>query len=357
VRCAYCLVGIFCLTLLAGGCVAPERAALSGNTPVNAPVWPPPPAAARVRYIGAVSGPRDLGIAKPLLRQMLDALTGGSDDRFVRPTGVAEHDGVLYVADPGAPALWILDPGRDRFVKVTAAGDAPLVSPVAVAPRQDGAVFVADSGLKAVLLVAVDGSLLRVAAKTGLERPAALAYDPATERLYVVDSARHQVAVYDQGGGVLDRWGHAGSQDGEFNFPTHIAWGEAGTLLVTDALNFRIQAFDSNGRFLWKFGRHGDGSGDFAAPKGVGSDRAGNVLVVDALFDAVQIFARDGSLLLAFGATGSGAGQFWLPAGLFIGARDRIYVADAHNHRVQVFQGGAGGPPLTAGGWSQRPQP
>lgn len=330
------------LTLLTSGCVAPESAPRTDQTSGTGLVWPQAPAEPRVRYLRSVSGPFDLGIAKPLLRRLAEALTGGDDERFVRPTGVAERNGVLYVADPGTPAVWILDPAHDRFVKVSAVNDRPLASPVAVAARPDGAVFVADTGLKEVLLLDADGKLLGVAAKDNLERPAAVAYEPANQRLYVADSARHKISVYGQNGTLLDTWGHAGTEDGEFNFPTHIALDKSGTVLVTDALNFRIQAFDKNGSFLWKLGRHGDGSGDFAAPKGLASDSAGHIYVVDALFDAVQIFERDGTLLLAFGGTGPGPGQFWLPAGLFIGAENRTYVADAHNGRVQVFQAGLG---------------
>ncbi len=332
------------ILLFTSGCGTPPSVGVSNEAPAELLVWPRPPDEPRVRYVRSVSGPEDFGIARSFFQRLIDVFSGGGADHFIRPTGVAEREGVLYVADPGARALWILDPAKNRSVKVEKVGDVALVSPVAVAVRPDGAVFVADTGLKKVFLLDREGKFTRIAAEEGLARPAGLAYDAAGQWLYVADSAYHWIGVYDPNGALIRTRGQRGAQDGEFNSPTHLALDRTGVLLVTDALNFRIQAFDREGRFLWKLGRHGDGSGDFAAPKGLAADSEGHVYVVDALFDAVQIFERDGSLLLAFGGQGTGAGQFWLPGGIFINAQDKIYVADAYNQRVQVLQllGGLG---------------
>ncbi len=305
--------------------------------PVGARVWPEPPEPPRIRYVRSLSGPHDLGIAKPWYRRMAETLFGKTEEYLIRPTGVTAHDGVLYVADPGAQALWIFDVPQQRFTKVTQIDETPLASPVAVAARNDGSVFVADSWLKKVFLLGRDGKPIRTFIDSGLERPAALAFDAATDRLYVADSAAHRIDAYGPDGARESAWGKRGGGNGEFNYPTHLALAGSGTLLVTDALNFRIQAFDRDGKFLWKLGRQGDGSGNLAAPKGVAADSQGHLYIVDALFDAVQIFERNGSLLLAFGERGTGRGQFWIPAGIFIGQTDRIYVADAYNQRIQIF--------------------
>lgn len=320
---------------------APPRAAAQSAAPL--PSWPSPPAETRIRYLRSVTGPQDWGIEKSMFRRLIDTLTGAGNEHFVRPTGVAEHQGVLYVADPGARALWILDAAQNRVQKVERVGEGELqqdlASPVAVAVRPDGAVFLADSRLKTVFLLDREGKLIGVAAQ-GLERPAGLAYDPASRRLYVADSVGQRIVVFGPDAAVIRSWGQAGSGDGEFNRPTHLALDPAGTLLVSDALNFRVQAFGAEGRFLWKFGHHGDGAGDLAAPKGVAADSEGHVFVVDALFDAVQIFDRDGRFLLGFGGRGALPGQFWLPGGMFINPLNEIYVADAYNKRIQVFLGG-----------------
>jgi DNA-binding beta-propeller fold protein YncE len=316
---------------------APAAEISTPPLPAVSPVWPPPPAQPAIRFVRAITGPADWGITFGFFGRISDAVSGRQEERFVRPTGVAERDGVLYVADPGAPALWIVDRPQNRVMRVDRVGNTPLASPVAVALGPDASVFVADTVLKKVFQLDREGNPLGPAAAESV-RPAGLAFDSKNRALYVADSSAHHVAVFGPGGTPIRTFGDGGSANGEFNGPTFLAWGPDGVLLVTDALNYRIQAFDRDGRFLWKLGRQGDGSGDFAAPKGVATDSAGHLYVVDALFDTVQVFESGGSLLLAFGERGTGDGQFWLPAGIFINAKDEIYVADAYNHRIQEFR-------------------
>ena len=332
---------IFVVLMLACACGAPIAVtthAEDPRTPAVERVWPAAPAPARIRYVRSFAQPGDLGIRKSLYHRLVDSLAGERDeDRFVRPTGVVEREGIVYVADPDAQAIWIVDAAHGRFTRVESAGELALVSPVAVCLGPEGHVFVADTGLKKVLLLDREGHLVREGVPGGIERPAGVAFDPGTRRLYVADSALDRIFVYGADGASLGAWGGPGTGDGEFNHPTHVSVERDGTVLVTDALNFRIQAFDATGKLAWKFGRHGDGSGDFAAPKGVASDAQGHVYVVDALFDTVQIFDREGILLLAFGDKGSGPGNLSLPGGLFVTEAGRIYVADGYNHRIDVF--------------------
>ena len=252
--------------LLAGACAGPAPVADSAPTAAVPLVWPKPPEQARIRYLRSVKGPRDWGITRSFFRRLADALSGRDEEIFQRPGAVAERDGVLYVADPEAQALWILDAPRSRTIRVTQVGKQALVSPVALALGPDGAVFVADTALKAVFLLDRDGVLIRPFATQGLERPAGLAWDAGARQLYVLDSLRHRIAVFDGNGALLRNIGESGGGgDGQFNHPTHLALDADGALLVTDALNFRVQTIDRDGRFIAKFGQVGNGAGDFAA--------------------------------------------------------------------------------------------
>jgi len=332
-------VAAFLATWLATACSAPrppEESARALAAP-EAPSWPKPPDPPRIRFVRSVAGAADWGVRKSFFRRVIDVLAGRGEEHFVRPTGVAVQGRVLYVADPGAHAVWILDAERGQQVKVTQAGERTLMSPVAVAARADGAVYVADSVLKQVFLLGRDGALLGIAAQEGLLQPVGVEFDALGRRLFVADAAANRVVAFDADGRLVGSRGDPGEELGQFNHPTHLSLDLSGNLLVTDALNFRVQAIDRDGRFLWKLGHHGDGSGDLAAPKGVASDVAGHVYVVDALFDVVQIFTWDGTFLLAFGGHGEGPGQLWLPNGLCTDNADRIYVADAYNRRIQVY--------------------
>ena len=330
-----------CMGLVAGlaACEAtPRRSAEPPATPEQL-VWPRPPAEARIRFVRQVAIPHDWGLSRTGFQGFMDRVTGQKPFRFVRPTGVVERDTVLFVADPGAQALVVLDPSSDRELVVTHAGREALASPVALALGPGQIVFLADSALKKVFAFDRKGTLLLTIGGDGrLARPAGLAYDARADRLYVSDSQAHRIVVFTASGRFLGSFGANGNAPGAFNFPSHLAVNREGELLVTDTLNFRVQVLDRDGEPRAQFGHVGDGSGDFASPKGVGADSHGNIYVVDALFDAVQVFQRDGSLLMSFGERGMREGRFWLPNGLFVSEDDTIYVADAYNQRISIFR-------------------
>lgn len=328
----------------AAGCAPP-----SGRLPAErevigqALVWPQAPHRPRIRFVRAVARPADLGIRPSFWQRVGEFFTGKEEEWFIRPTGVAARGSVIYVADPGAQALWVLDPQGSRFRRIREAGGQRLISPVAVALGADDRIYLADSFLGRVFVFDANGHLKGTIADANLRRPAGLAYDAGSDRLYVADSAAHRVWIFAGDGRPVGGIGQRGTGNGEFNFPTHVALDREGTLSVTDSLNFRLQMFEAHGSFIGQFGRHGDSSGDFGMPKGVALDSEGHIYVVEALFDAVQIFDRGGRFLLSFGERGLGPGQFWLPGGLFIDGRDRIYVADAYNQRIQIFEYLSGG--------------
>lgn len=330
---------VLAAALGATGCGPTPSLTAARSRAVTGPlVWPDPPERPRIKFLKAVAGPADLGIRPSLWERLGELLAGNAEAWMVRPTGIAVRGDVLYVADPGAQALWILDRAGGRFKAIRGPRGQRLASPVAVALGPEGTIYVADSYLRKIFIFGPDGKLTGSVEAAPFLRPAGVAYDAAADRLYVADSAAHRIWILSGRGSVQGEIGRRGGQEGEFNYPTHVTLDRAGTLYVTDSLGFRIQSFGRDGRFLASFGRHGDASGDFAAPKGVGVDGEGHVYVVDALFDAVQIFDRAGQFLLGFGQRGVAPGQFWLPGGLFIDEKDRIYVADSYNQRVQVFQ-------------------
>ncbi len=301
-------------------------------------VWPEPPERPRIRLAKVVASPADLGIQPSFWERLGEVLTGKPEAWMIRPTGVAVRGEVLYVADPGAQALWILDGAAGRFKVVRGPRGQQLASPVAVAIGRGGIIYVADSYLRKLLIFDGDGNLTGSIERAPFLRPAGVAYDEVADRLYVADSAAHRIWILSGQGVPKGEIGGRGTETSQFNYPTHVALDRAGNLYVTDSLGFRIQMFSPDGGFLGAFGHHGDVSGDFAAPKGLGVDSDGHIYVVDALFDAVQIFDKSGQLLLTFGERGVAPGHFWLPGGLFIDEKDRIYVADSYNQRIQIFQ-------------------
>jgi DNA-binding beta-propeller fold protein YncE len=319
------------------------EARAAGREQVPKLVWPAPPSQATIRFLNSLPAPEtSKNRRESLFRRLGRVLFSRSSEAVVRPLGLAAKNGMLYVTDPGGHAFLLFEPEKNSFHKITKAGSELLVSPVGVAAGKER-VFVSDSALKRIFTYDRRGRFLKIFAERELARPTGLALDEGLGRLYVTDTATHQVRIYRLDGTLEKSFGRRGTGDGEFNYPTHLWLDGKGALYVMDALNYRVQIFRPDGAFVARFGHHGDGSGDFASPKGIAADSRGHLYVVDALFDAVQIFDRQGQLLLSFGEQGIGPGQFWLPAGVCIDEKDHIYVADSYNRRIQVFEfsGGA----------------
>ncbi len=303
-------------------------------------VWPKPPDAPRVRYLGQITGSKDLQPAKSLSQSWDELVHGpGQPVLLLNPHAVAVHaDGWrVAVADTSAGCVHVLNLQDHTYRVERACGSPPrgIESPVAVAWVGDQVWFV-DARLHAIGVLG-DGAGRWIGEEV-LKRPAGLACSPQGERIYVADAGLHGILVFDQQGRLERQFGTQGADAGQFNYPSHIACGPDGTLVVADSLNFRVQRLSPDGTPLSLFGRKGDAAGDLALPKGVAVDSDGHIWVVDAHFENVQAFTAEGQLLLAIGGEGQGTGEFSLPAGACIDNRRRLWVADTYNRRVQVFE-------------------
>ena len=309
-----------------------------GNTVARTNLaWPPAPLEARVVYVQSISKPEDFGMKSSGFRRFSNWLTGAEKENgaLSRPFGIALDElGNLCVTDTGANSVSYFDSKARRWYRWEEIEKVRFASPVAVAKR-GRSLFVADSALAAVLAFDLHGRLL-FQIKEGISRPSGLAI--GKDRLFVADAQQHCIATFDLGGNFVSKFGKRGAGPGEFNFPTHVAVGPNGSVLVTDSMNSRVQVFDPMGKFQRQIGSVGDGPGHFSRPKGVAVDSFGHIYVVDALFDNIQVFDEDGRLLMDLGRSGSQPGEFWLPNGIVISQDNRIYVADSYNGRVQVLK-------------------
>jgi len=166
--------------------------------------------------------------------------------------------------------------------------------------------------------------------------PSSLAFD-SRGRLYVADEALHRITIFDKDGQFLDQWGANGSGDGELNRPSYIAFDQEDNLYVADSLNHRIQKFAKDGLFLGKWGVPGDGPGQFNMPWGITIDDVGNLYVADWRNDRIQKFSPQGDFLAQWGSSGGIAGQLHRPSSVAVDTTGLLYVVDWGNERVQII--------------------
>jgi len=328
------LPGILCMLL--AGCAAPPI-----FPPIDPPIyWPQTDDPPRISYVGSIEGEENLK-KPPSLWAWLGNLFGGSEPpaRIQKPMGVAvTPEGLLYVTDPDARAVHLLDLERREYRSLRDAGNGrQFLAPLGIAVGK-GEIVVSDRALRTVTVLSLQGEPLSVLGAGVLTGPVGVAVGSLTGRIFVADVDTHQILAFHRDGGVALTLGGRGVDPEKFNFPTHIACDGEENLYVSDALNARIQVFDREGRFLRSWGKRGDRPGNFSQPKGIACGPEGTIYVVDSHFENVQVFNSRGEFLLPLGEEGHGPGQFWLPVGIFVGGDDLIWVADSFNHRVQVFR-------------------
>lgn len=339
------------IALLAmAGCAEPKyimRLDPEQRVGAAARVWPAPPDAPRYRYVGQLRGDdnfvpdeSDAGFSGKKAFEWLVGLFGSADEKVAlkQPqSGMVDAAGRILVTDTGR-VLVFNQPAGTLKIWDRAAAKTPFVWPVGIVEGADGQVLVADPELGAVFRLDHEGTPLGTIGKGLLKRPTGLARDAQRGRIYVSDTAAHDIKVFDDGGRLVKTIGRRGEGEGEFNYPTHLAFAR-GDLYVADSLNSRIQVLGAEGdEVKLRFGSRGTRVGDLARPKGVAVDSAGDIYVVESNYDHLLVFNRKGALLLGIGDRSAGPGKFDIPTGVWVDRGDRVFVADMLNHRVTIFQ-------------------
>lgn len=160
--------------------------------------------------------------------------------------------------------------------------------------------------------------------------------------LYVLDSSRHDVQVFDitNNYAFVTNFGGEGSANGQFKTPRGIAvYDNLIYVIDSDESHDDVQIFDGNTyAFVTNFGSTGNADGQFRT--------AEDITVFDNLIyvadsgmgrDDVQIFNCSTHAFTAkFGTEGTADGQFGNPVGIGV-YNSLLYVLDSARHDVQVF--------------------
>jgi len=315
---------VMCLTILVGA-HNPQAG--------EHPVWPPPPALARVEYLGEISCAR-LKMKTNLLGKFSRLIGGRTpSDEISLPFDILVSGESIFLTCQNILALVEVKPA-DGTYRLHTNNEHPFSYPIGLCAAGQS-IFISDSE-NGIIYRYTEGRVEPLIT-SGLQRPTGLAALEDAGRLYVVDTGDHTVKIFDFEGNLINTIGGESSADVHFHFPTFSSRMDGQTILINDALNYNIKRLDGDGRLLSAFGREGDGPGTFARPKGIAADDDGHIYVVDNLFDNIQVFDTAGQLLLVIGTTGQEPGQFWSPGGIDI-ANDTIYVADTFNNRIQILR-------------------
>jgi len=305
------MLGLF---LLAAGCVTTKTT----KTPYY--FYPAPPDEPHLQFLTGFSSEREFrGHAD---HSLMSFLTGAQppEKGLSKPYGAAAGNNKFYVCDTDLGAVLMIDLPTRRISGLVAEGEGYLNMPLNVTVDANGDLYVVDSGRNQVVVYDKNGNYLSAVGKSGEMKPRDVAVNK--DRIYVADFQTHTVRVYDKTShNLLFDIPHAADKT---NFtcalimPTNLALDQQGRVYVSDTGGFRVQIYDADGTYVRSLGEMGDSPGQFARVKGVAVDRAGRVYATDAMSQVTQIFDEQGRPLTWFGDPSGSAKEKMLPAKVFV---------------------------------------
>lgn len=158
-----------------------------------------------------------------------------------------------------------------------------------------------------------------------LNKPISVATD-ANGNIYVADSAKHRILIFDSNGNYLDRFGEAGQNKYQLWYPNSVAVADNGKIYVACKQSNRIVIFDSSHKPTWQI--------DLSQPLAL---TIKNKRLYVATPRGIMIGDLNGTLINTFGSRGPNPGQVDFPTGIAVDNKGNIYVADSMNYRVQAF--------------------
>jgi DNA-binding beta-propeller fold protein YncE len=305
------LLPIFPIFFLMAGCVSKKP---SEN---NYVMFPAPPDEPRIQYLWSFGSETDLGG-----RGRFNEFVVGEEKIYrpiVKPYGVAIKNGKIYVCDTQAGNVSISDLKTRRMRYIKPVGQAAMKLPICVAVDDNENIYVTDTGREQVLVYDQQGNLLHTLGQKDEMKPAGIAL--YQNQIYLADARNSAVRVYDKTTRELLRTFPQNETDEKKRLfvPTNVAIDSKGQVVVSDSGGFAAKIYDSEGQHVRTLGALGVTPGTFAMPKGVGVDGEGRIYVLDAAVPVIQLFDAEGRLLMYFGQPqSSGPGGLWLPAGLAV---------------------------------------
>jgi len=155
--------------------------------------------------------------------------------------------------------------------------------------------------------------------------------------IYLLDSDRNTLLLYDRTGIAQRAVGGSGWLDGQFDRPSAV-WARNGIdVFVADYGNHRIERFDRTLSFVSSLSTRESGNPDgrFGYPTDIAISRMGELYICDSENGRVVKVDRFNRVERAFGGFGAGKGRLNAPTRIEIGPKDAVYVLDGT--RIAVF--------------------
>jgi DNA-binding beta-propeller fold protein YncE len=312
------------LLIILSGC---EKKMVCSTVPT---FFPPPPDEPRIQYLTGITSITDIGDTKKEQSTFSLVLTGQQEADIIRKIGksfgLVVYNSKLYIAESGFGRVVIVDPvkGTIEYPKGMQSPHGALKSPVSLALDGEGYLYVADTGRNEIVVYDPAGNFLT---SFGKDFGKIFGFNPRIVgvavfggKLYVLDMGTQRIRVLDRKTGeeTTEPFGYIEKPNQSLRKPGNFAMDAQGNFYVTNIGNNMVMKYDIDGNFIGSFGGSGDQISMFVKPKGIALDDANRIYVVDGGTNIVQLFDDQFRLLTLFGWPGLETGSLNMPAGITV---------------------------------------
>lgn len=209
-----------------------------------------------------------------------------------------------------------------------------LVQPQQIVTDNNGRIYVTDSARQAVFVF--DEKLSRFfvwdEANTSIPFLSPVGITFANDSIWVTDSELSLVYQIKQNGELIKSFGRD-----VLNRPTGIAYDAVRQrLFVADTADSKIRIFNIEGELIDEWGSFGRKEGEFNRPTFL-AYRGGRLYVADSLNARIQVFDSLGNSVQSLGHRGLYVGDFTRPKGITVDSDSNLYVAESYYDHVLIY--------------------
>jgi DNA-binding beta-propeller fold protein YncE len=303
------LLSILLLSIVFFSCARNISTNINSNN--NLVIYPPPPDTTRIQFLTKISNSIDITGSRKAFSKFI--FGDYPEITIGKPYGIHVSKNKIYICDTYIHGLVIIDMIRNTFEQFIPGGKGELKTPLNCYVDKKGNLYIADSERKQIVIFDDKFNFLGSFGDAENFKPVDVFVND--NKIWVSNLAKNEIKVYsiEAPFKFLYSVSKSEKENGYLYSPINIYVTDE-KLYVSDFGDFKIKIFDHQGNFLDTIGSYGKMAGQFARPKGIAVDKEANLYVVDAGFENVQIFDKDKKLLLYFGGPYKGPGDMWLPA-------------------------------------------
>ena len=262
---------------------------------------------------------------------------GLSDGRFVTPRAIDANEEVIVVIDKSRRCQVLSHDGACLHSWELPIGTKGY--PTGVTLDDEGNIWISNTHDQNILVLTQDGELLNSFGSYGVSEgeflyPTDIAF--WEDKVYVSEyGGNDRVSVFTRDGEFLNAFGLIGPSDGQFKRPQSIAIHPvSGELYIANAGNHCVDVFSSSGEWIRRIGKAGRSEGELLYPYGIDFIDEDFFVVCEYGNNRLQIFTVDGESRGLLGSAGNESGLFKTPWSV-VKIKKGLIVADTGNNRLQ----------------------